>query len=298
MLRQLVPRRLLARARPDAKAGSFVVPEPRVAGRPDRLQWFPDVRPVTNAPPAYDPQLSALLQSTCLVMEHVDPGCVIALAGPTLLGWFHCGSQLPWKTYINLTVHTTSAALSCETLLPLIKARFEAIHSNVTLRMSGSDSITINVPIEEQVAGRYWIDVHLTIVAGGAEQARARHRRALIDGGITSTWVPADIEETRRQIRAWYGDEKQADTSLPMPADWVFDTALNCFVRVAEIRRAVMWPPSGSTLKWAIVAAIVLCIVYLIGLNGLPSLGKTLDASARAAAAGPTSAGRLRGSSG
>lgn len=273
--------RMIGRRRPTGRPGSFVVPESSAPRSSERLQWFPDMEVVPRMPPVYDAQLSSVLQSACLILDHVDPDSVVTLHGPTLLGWYHCGAQLPWKTVVHLIVHTARMD-SLAAVAELLRARFETVFPGSTITETGDSLLMVNIAVEELVEGRTHITLSLGFVFGGAEQARQTHVRALIDGGITSTWVPAQVSDTKRMLVEWYGTEEGAQEKLPMPKDWVFDDSEKRFVRVAELRRAVMLPPSTATLKWVIIAVVLLCIVYLVGLSGLPAAGRTLDGMARA----------------
>jgi hypothetical protein len=201
----------------------------------------------------------------------------IVLAGPTLLGWYHVGSQLPWAK----ATHVIVAGLG----------EGEELHHN---RAFDSLKNWASAFMDEPVNMRYG---HLNTIAIFQGQSRSwslvvysaasvpATTHAVLDGGNCQTHVFSDKTHILAALSDWTVAEnpniskarldkkiKAAYNKLPIPRTWRYDKVIDVFHEPGAVREAFMWPPSIQHLKvWGIIA-VILVVAYVVGFYLLPSV--------------------------
>jgi hypothetical protein len=272
----------LEKERPPSRKGSFVVrgedeAEGEEEGGPATLSTLSTLSiHVIPQTPRYNNLLARVLRMVCMWEE--SKRHKIVLAGPTLLGWYHVGSQLPWAK----ATHVIVAGLG---EVP------EELHHN---RAFDSLKNWASAFMDEPVNMRYG---HLNTIAIFQGQSRSwslvvysaasvpATTHAVLDGGNCQTHVFSDKTHILAALSDWTVAEnpniskarldkkiKAAYNKLPIPRTWRYDKVIDVFHEPGAVREAFMWPPSIQHLKvWGIIA-VILVVAYVVGFYLLPSV--------------------------
>jgi hypothetical protein len=123
--------------------------------------------------------------------------------------------------------------------------------------------------------------------------ALAKLARVAIDGANTAVYVPGGRAEVAAAVREWAAAEARAEgrseavvkkraadasTKLELPPGWAWSTEELAFVRPTWTSRALQWPPSATTVKAALLLAVLLGAAYLATMIVLPEWGAAVAA--------------------
>jgi hypothetical protein len=313
----------LSRPRPPLHKGAAfrVEPDPPKAPNPDPAEAALDPLNALDAPPTtivahlprFDPELAAILRRLVLVLYRLQPrGAAVypVLAGPTLEGWYHVGSQLPWKQHIGLVCVALGTALSAEDLatacareMPaadLRATRIDVVVAPAPPAAEGSSATLEAVLPSGRRADRPMVRVRVVFQASAEAAAAAAApplRRVTIDGGNCGVFVPRDRADIAKLMMD--GEEgakggaggKGAGASgakvaasptatLRMPPGWAWCPETQMFVRPVFMRRAMQWPPNVATAKLVGAAVVLLGILYLLTMVMMPECAAMVRPSA------------------
>lgn len=230
-------------------------PIPKAGPPPGEDLWWP----VQYAEPRTQSHyLARVLRDLVRTLHRTHAGhdhAIVAL-GPTLLGWYHVGAQLPWKNEIHVLVigqHAQAAAPARWSRLPAEDGGDGAARWAVK-------------------AGPETVRVHVHVQRGDVD--RARIRETVIDDA-TPICVPVDAKAT---LVAWYG-ATQAD-QLTLPGNWVWNAKSSRFVRVGTLTRALCRPIGVHNIKVTALSAAVLGVLYVVLIMLAEDIGWALDRKA------------------
>lgn len=257
----------LEKERPPSRKGSFVV---QGEDSPDPQQLLPmHLIPQT---PRYNSLLARVLRMVCLWEE--SKRHKIILAGPTLLGWYHIGSQLPWAKATHVIIPGLEVQSKYNAFDSLKNWASTFMGQPVHMRYGHLNTIAI-------FQGHDWSLV--VYVAQAASVPATTH--AVLDGGNCQTHVFADKNHILAALAEWTTAEnpniskarldkkiKAVYNNLPVPKTWRYDKVIDVFHVPGAVREAFMWPPSLQHLKvWGIIA-VILVVAYVVGFYLLPSV--------------------------
>lgn len=215
--------------------------------------WFPvQYSPVK----AKDPELARLLRETIRGVRTIDSEAKCVLLGPTLLGWYHTGSQLPWKKEIHLLILTHKPLRSFQSPLArtLGECHLENPRSSELVfyhTTSVSDRSEIRI-----VLHHHSMDVDVSQI-----------KLTVIDDG-TGVYVPSKVDDA---LIKWYGEENK--TSLlkkpPAPPHWVWNQDTKEYVHVGTFQRLVHFPVTKTNMVVGILLLVTLCVLFLVLVAGI-----------------------------
>lgn len=227
----------LGRTRPPLHKGAlFLVPAAPPPSAPDT-----DMPALVGGSPRFDPELAAMLRALVLVLR---PGGALpagaqafpVLAGPTLEGWYHVGSQLPWKQHIGVhcVVCSCPEAVTAEDICrgvaeQLAVAGQAVSHADIAVAVAeavgegdgggggGGGCTEAHADIlvrsrggrEDRSAVRIKLGVQATPLPSASLPALAKLRRATIDGGNAGLFVPGDRAAVAAALSDWQRAQQQ-----------------------------------------------------------------------------------------
>lgn len=311
----------LNRKRPPLHKGTcFLVPA-AAQGPQETVVSFPAL---VGCSPRFDPELASMLRALVLVLR--PRGALPAgaqafpvLAGPTLEGWYHVGSQLPWKQHIHLVCAVARCAAPAEEVAREIVSHLGRVgqkveSAEVVLERSEGvceetgNSARVEITLASKAGDRpdrkaVRVRLYLQVSALDAADlpALGKLRRATIDGGNSGVYVPADRAAIVASLQEWAktqqpqpqqkGAKGRKMAALPptatlrMPPGWAWCEESKMFVRPRLIRSALTWPPTVASVKVVGAAIILLGLLYLALMMGLPELAARKQGKARHRAA-------------
>lgn len=217
--------------------------------------WFP----VTYTPmKAKDPDLARVLRETIKGVRSVDPKAKCVLLGPTLLGWYHTGSQLPWKKEIHILVLSHTPLHAFRTLRARLgeceiedKSVPELSFRCTHYLSQHTDRTDVRVVLHHH---REPIDV-------------TQIKLTVIDDG-TGVYVPKDVEEA---LQKWYGEKNKSSymKKPPAPTHWVWNAESKEYVRVGSMQRMVHFPMTRANLVIFVVLLASLCFLFVLLVMGI-----------------------------
>jgi hypothetical protein len=262
----------LEKDRPASRKGAFVVEEEEGEGEgASNSESLGELHLIPQTP-RYNALLARVLRMVCLWEE--GKRHKIILAGPTLLGWYHVGSQLPWDEATHVIL-CGPLALDLQEGLRHWASSF--MGHPVRFRFGDLNTVAI-------FQGQGWSLVVYLAQAASLPPTK----RAVIDGGNCQTHVFADKNHILAALSDWTAAEnpnatkarldkltKSAYNKVPVPKTWRYDKVIDVFHTPGTVREAFMWPPTFGHLKvWGVIAAI-LVVAYIVGFYLLPRKGAT-----------------------
>lgn len=248
-------------------AGGILPPlDPHAGARDDGTTWFAHPRPAIEK--EHDPDLGSALRG--LVAKFGARR--VMLDGPSLVGWYHAGSQLPWKRVV-------AAQVECAT---------DELVQDAVLRTRDAVQPT-NAPANVRqyiFAGERQVLVRIELV-----RRLEPGRCVQIDGTIAR--VPLDVASS---IGRYYKTDDEADPSamlhrLEVPRGWMWNNETGCFVRTTPMRFALSFPPNGETISLMVRTLLAFGLLYMLLVYMAPDLGsaasRVVSETCRMPARGP-----------